>query len=135
MTLIMGFYGSSRLELGPNCSRLITSNPLFVQSIQVSISHFLARLTNTNFQRLWLESRSRQNPGRFYTASLNHLRWTWRPLGTKRIARPCPQIFTGQDISSLVFFRRLNCKSNNCLLQEWMYFLNKGSTIRVQYTI
>ena len=74
---------------------------------------------------------------RFYTASLNHLRWMWRPLGTRHIAHPCPQIFIGQDISSLLFFffRRLNCKSNNRLLQEWMYFLNKGSTIRVQYTI
>ncbi|XVF19865.1 hypothetical protein REPUB_Repub11eG0147800 [Reevesia pubescens] len=35
MTLILGYYGSVTLHLGPNCSRLIQSNSLFVQSIQV----------------------------------------------------------------------------------------------------
>ncbi|KAL5580743.1 hypothetical protein UlMin_013185 [Ulmus minor] len=35
MTLILGFYGSSNLLLGPNCSRLIRTNPFFVRSIQV----------------------------------------------------------------------------------------------------
>ncbi|GAB2214800.1 hypothetical protein Droror1_Dr00019164 [Drosera rotundifolia] len=34
MTLILGFYGSDELQLGPNCSRLITTNPIFVQSIK-----------------------------------------------------------------------------------------------------
>ncbi|GMH12222.1 hypothetical protein Nepgr_014063 [Nepenthes gracilis] len=34
MTLILGFYGSVNLQLGPNCSLLITENPLFVQSIE-----------------------------------------------------------------------------------------------------
>ncbi|KAM4095369.1 hypothetical protein ACJW30_08G024400 [Castanea mollissima] len=33
MTLIFGFYGSVNLQLGPNCSRLIQTNPFFVQSI------------------------------------------------------------------------------------------------------
>ncbi|KAA8543732.1 hypothetical protein F0562_022091 [Nyssa sinensis] len=35
MTLILGFYGSENLPLGPNCSRLIKANPFFVQSIKV----------------------------------------------------------------------------------------------------
>lgn len=35
MTLILGLYGSINLELGPNCSRLIQTNPIFVQSIKV----------------------------------------------------------------------------------------------------
>ncbi|CAN6692979.1 unnamed protein product [Malus baccata var. baccata] len=35
MTLILGFYGSGNLQLGPNCSRLIQTNPFFVQSIKV----------------------------------------------------------------------------------------------------
>ncbi|KAF8010610.1 hypothetical protein BT93_J1297 [Corymbia citriodora subsp. variegata] len=35
MTLILGLYGSINLQLGPNCSRLIQTNPLFVQSIKV----------------------------------------------------------------------------------------------------
>ncbi|GMH11161.1 hypothetical protein Nepgr_013002 [Nepenthes gracilis] len=34
VTLILGFYGSVSLQLGPNCSRLITANPIFVQSIK-----------------------------------------------------------------------------------------------------
>ncbi|KAL8154096.1 hypothetical protein V2J09_011856 [Rumex salicifolius] len=33
MTLILGFYGSYSMQLGPNCSQLITANELFVQSI------------------------------------------------------------------------------------------------------
>ncbi|XP_050141454.1 E3 ubiquitin-protein ligase APD2-like isoform X2 [Malus sylvestris] len=34
MTMILGFYGSGNLQLGPNCSRLIQTNPFFVQSIK-----------------------------------------------------------------------------------------------------
>ncbi|GMY10591.1 E3 ubiquitin-protein ligase APD2-like isoform X2 [Fagus crenata] len=33
MTLIFGFYGSVNLQMGPNCSRLIQTNPFLVQSI------------------------------------------------------------------------------------------------------
>ncbi|XP_058071455.1 E3 ubiquitin-protein ligase APD2-like isoform X3 [Magnolia sinica] len=35
MTLILGFYGSVNLQLGPNCSRLLQANSLFVQDIKV----------------------------------------------------------------------------------------------------
>ncbi|KAK9920421.1 hypothetical protein M0R45_028976 [Rubus argutus] len=35
MTLILGVYGSSTLELGPNTSMLLQPNPIFVQSIKV----------------------------------------------------------------------------------------------------
>ncbi|KAH7836637.1 hypothetical protein Vadar_003789 [Vaccinium darrowii] len=34
MTVILGYYGSEELPLGPNCSRLVQANPFFVQSIQ-----------------------------------------------------------------------------------------------------
>ncbi|PKI49882.1 hypothetical protein CRG98_029720 [Punica granatum] len=34
MTLILGFYGSVNLQLGPNSSRLIQTNPFFVQYIK-----------------------------------------------------------------------------------------------------
>lgn len=34
--MILGFYGSSNIELGPNSSRLLDANPFFVQSIKVS---------------------------------------------------------------------------------------------------
>ncbi|KAL7264295.1 hypothetical protein ACSBR1_002282 [Camellia fascicularis] len=34
MTVILGFYGSVNLPLGPNCSCLIQVNPIFVQSIK-----------------------------------------------------------------------------------------------------
>ncbi|KAL7248548.1 hypothetical protein ACSBR2_003310 [Camellia fascicularis] len=35
MTLILGVYGAVNLQLGSNCSLLITPNPLFVESIKV----------------------------------------------------------------------------------------------------
>ncbi|XP_077214450.1 E3 ubiquitin-protein ligase APD2-like isoform X2 [Tasmannia lanceolata] len=35
MTLILGFYGSSNLQLGPNCSKLLQANSFFVQEIKV----------------------------------------------------------------------------------------------------
>ncbi|KAL6967679.1 hypothetical protein U1Q18_033485 [Sarracenia purpurea var. burkii] len=35
MTVILGFYGSVSLPLGPNCSRLIQANPFFVRSIKM----------------------------------------------------------------------------------------------------
>jgi hypothetical protein len=35
LTIILGYYGSVSLELGPNCSRLVQPNPLFVQSLKV----------------------------------------------------------------------------------------------------
>lgn len=35
MTLILGVYGSARLQLGPNCSFLLQPNPIFVQYIKV----------------------------------------------------------------------------------------------------
>ncbi|CAB4315165.1 unnamed protein product [Prunus armeniaca] len=35
MTLILGVYGSSSLELGPNSSILLQPNPIFVQSVKV----------------------------------------------------------------------------------------------------
>lgn len=38
MILILGYYGSMTLQLGPNCSRLIQPNSLFVQSIKVNIA-------------------------------------------------------------------------------------------------
>ncbi|KAI8523573.1 hypothetical protein RHMOL_Rhmol13G0084500 [Rhododendron molle] len=34
MTVILGYYGSEELPLGPNCSRLMQANPFFVQSIK-----------------------------------------------------------------------------------------------------
>lgn len=34
VTLIFGFYGSVNTHLGPNCSRLLKTNPFFVQSIR-----------------------------------------------------------------------------------------------------
>jgi len=38
MALILGFYGSFDLVLGPHCSRLLQANSLFVQDIKVTIS-------------------------------------------------------------------------------------------------
>lgn len=43
MTLILGFYGSSNLVLGPNSSRILRANSWFVQDIQVG-RHQILRL-------------------------------------------------------------------------------------------
>ena len=37
MTLILGVYGSNEIMLGPNASRLIQANSIFVQDIKASI--------------------------------------------------------------------------------------------------
>lgn len=39
MTVILGFYGPSTIQFGPNSSLLIKANPFFVQSIQVKEMH------------------------------------------------------------------------------------------------
>ncbi|KAL3518062.1 hypothetical protein ACH5RR_020651 [Cinchona calisaya] len=39
LTVILGFYGSSKIELGPYSSRLLVANPFFVQSIKVKELH------------------------------------------------------------------------------------------------
>lgn len=41
LTIILGYYGSVSLELGPNCSRLVQPNPLFVQSLKVIFFFFV----------------------------------------------------------------------------------------------
>lgn len=38
MTLILGVYGSSSLELGPNSSILLQPSPIFVQSVKVILA-------------------------------------------------------------------------------------------------
>ena len=35
MALILGFYGSANVQLGPHCSRLVKANSFFVQTIKV----------------------------------------------------------------------------------------------------
>lgn len=35
MALILGFYGSANVQLGPNCSRLVEANSFFVQTLKV----------------------------------------------------------------------------------------------------
>ncbi|XP_027090147.1 E3 ubiquitin-protein ligase APD2 [Coffea arabica] len=39
LAVILGFYGPSNIELGPNSSRLLDANPFFVQSIKVKELH------------------------------------------------------------------------------------------------
>lgn len=41
MTLILGFYGSSTIQLEPNSSRLVKVNAFFVQAIQVGFEFLL----------------------------------------------------------------------------------------------
>lgn len=53
MTLILGFYGSANLVLGPNSSRILNANSLFVQDIKVR-SFLLITLKFTRANHLLL---------------------------------------------------------------------------------
>ncbi|XP_009397538.2 E3 ubiquitin-protein ligase APD2 isoform X2 [Musa acuminata AAA Group] len=74
MTLILGFYGSSNLVLGPNSSRILRANSWFVQDIQVKAEEGL-RLVPTLYGFLepppldvlttWSENRNVSMPSNF----------------------------------------------------------------------
>jgi hypothetical protein len=130
MTLIFGFYGSVNTHLGPNCSRLIPTNPFFVQSIKVIrfffgdetkiicssyYSHlvfFLILLPQllctdlilfANRLRKWMS----QNLGQCYMGFINLLPWILRSPGLKHIMhlyRP----LSARHISHYLYFIFLN---------------------------
>ncbi|KAL9263783.1 E3 ubiquitin-protein ligase APD2-like protein [Drosera capensis] len=66
MTLILGFYGSEELQLGPSCSRLVVTNRLFVQSIKGQVEDQVSGLMLYGFRGIppldvettWTESHS-----------------------------------------------------------------------------
>ncbi|EEF36766.1 ubiquitin-protein ligase, putative [Ricinus communis] len=93
MTLILGFYGSVNLELGPNCSYLIKTNPLFVQSIKVEEVD---------------EPKHGPMLYGFHKPPPMDVETTWTETH-KALILPH--------------------------LQEWAYFLNKGSKVAIFYTI
>ncbi|KAF8394921.1 hypothetical protein HHK36_018860 [Tetracentron sinense] len=124
MTLILGFYGSVDLRLGPNCSRLLQANSLFVQYLKVQ------EVTDPN-------------PGPilygFYKPPPLDVETTWSETHNVSIpanvhkARPFPtncSLFFAQSVSfialHIVFFKVAN---------EWIYFLNVGSQVEITYSV
>ncbi|KAK4792495.1 hypothetical protein SAY86_022930 [Trapa natans] len=94
MALIMGFYGSANLQLGPNSSQLIQTNPFFVQYVKV-------------------EELDDSKPGPMLYGFHQH-----------------PQLDVKKTWSeSRVAFVPANFH------QEWIYFLNKGSMVEIEYSI
>ncbi|PQM37919.1 uncharacterized protein Pyn_35725 [Prunus yedoensis var. nudiflora] len=78
MTLILGVYGSSSLELGPNSSILLQPNPIFVQSVKV-------------------EELNISSPVLYYMVSIILLLLILRQLGQKRILSPFQLILIRQE--------------------------------------
>nr|XP_009397538.1 PREDICTED: uncharacterized protein LOC103982352 isoform X2 [Musa acuminata subsp. malaccensis] len=82
MTLILGFYGSSNLVLGPNSSRILRANSWFVQDIQVKAEEGL-RLFPTLYGFLepppldvlttWSENRNVSMPSNFHQEWIYYL--------------------------------------------------------------
>ncbi|GAB2234948.1 hypothetical protein Droror1_Dr00004221 [Drosera rotundifolia] len=74
MTLILGFYGSEELQLGPSCSRLVVTNQLFVQSIkgqledQVSgpMLYGFRGIPPLDVETTWTESHSVSVPANYH---------------------------------------------------------------------
>ncbi|KAI4385957.1 hypothetical protein MLD38_003941 [Melastoma candidum] len=82
MTLIFGFYGSVDLELGPSCSRLIQTNPLFVQSIKVwyiddskkgPILYGFSKHPTPEVESIWNETHSQYIPVNFHKEWIHFL--------------------------------------------------------------
>ncbi|KAI8004688.1 hypothetical protein LOK49_LG08G00689 [Camellia lanceoleosa] len=78
MTLILGVYGAINLQLGSNCSLLITPNPLFVESIKVEqldeanngpILYGFYKEPPRDVVTTWSETQSTYIPAHLYKAS------------------------------------------------------------------
>ncbi|THU74781.1 hypothetical protein C4D60_Mb04t37040 [Musa balbisiana] len=80
MTLILGFYGSSNLVLGPNSSRILRANSWFVQDIQVKAEEELRHVPTLygfleppplDVLTTWSENRNVSMPSNFHQARLD----------------------------------------------------------------
>lgn len=158
MTVILGYYGSEELPLGPNCSRLMQANPFFVQSIKViccllvyselSIrSPFCYRIGlmfvfEPGTRNRWVKTRANaiwilRNPSSRCWDCL-----VWNPQGIYTIEPP-----QGKD-SQTPYFHFASCLGLLIrwiwmtvwsiifrALQEWEYFLNQGSKVDISYSV
>ncbi|KAF9665607.1 hypothetical protein SADUNF_Sadunf16G0140600 [Salix dunnii] len=108
LTIILGYYGSVSLELGPNCSRLVQPNPLFVQSLNAGelgkpkpgpILYGFHKPPPLDVEIIWTQEHDAAVPKDFHKANLS--------------------LF-------LYFFYKPS---------EWVLFLNKGSKVDISYSI
>ncbi|KAB5520400.1 hypothetical protein DKX38_024719 [Salix brachista] len=108
LTIILGYYGSVSLELGPNCSRLVQPNPLFVQSLNAG-------------------ELGKPKPGPilygFHKPPPLDVEITW----TQEHDAAVPKDLHKANLSLLLsFFYKPS---------EWVLFLNKGSKVDISYSI
>ncbi|KAG5515109.1 hypothetical protein RHGRI_036222 [Rhododendron griersonianum] len=107
MTVILGYYGSEELPLGPNCSRLMQANPFFVQSIKAQeideskhgpMLYGFYETPPLDVEIAWSETHKASIQSNYHKAKIPKL-----------------PIFT--------------------LLLEWEYFLNQGSKVDISYSV
>ncbi|KAI8523571.1 hypothetical protein RHMOL_Rhmol13G0084500 [Rhododendron molle] len=107
MTVILGYYGSEELPLGPNCSRLMQANPFFVQSIKAQEID---------------ESKHGSMLYGFYETPPLDVEIAWSETHKASIQSN----YHKAKIPKLPFFT---------LLLEWEYFLNQGSKVDISYSV
>ncbi|MQL83864.1 hypothetical protein Taro_016367 [Colocasia esculenta] len=81
MTLILGFYGSVNIVLGPNSSRLLNANSYFVQDIKLqletdrpgSLLYGFSNRPPLDIRSMWSESHNASIPANFHKAWVYYL--------------------------------------------------------------
>lgn len=153
MTVILGYYGSEELPLGPNCSRLVQANPFFVQSIQVvcrllvySELDFTALYSCLYLNQAQGIDESKNGPmlyGFHETPPLD-VEITWSETHKAFIQSNYheaknPELPIFKLLLPNVLLIRciwmILCTQFILALQEWEYFLNTGSSIDISYSV
>ncbi|KAL9260174.1 E3 ubiquitin-protein ligase APD2-like protein [Drosera capensis] len=127
MTLILGFYGSEELQLGPSCSRLVVTNQLFVQSIKGQLEEQVSGPMLYGFREIppldvvttWMESHSVSVLANYHQASES-------PVFSLIL-----MIFMLLGID----MEMTECQEECAMLQEWEYYLNTGSYVDISYDV
>ncbi|CAK7331214.1 unnamed protein product [Dovyalis caffra] len=108
-TMILGYYGSKNVELGPNCSRLVEPSPFLIQSLKAEelgepkpgpILYGFYKPPPLDVEIIWTQKHNAFVPMDFHKANLSLL---------------------------LSFFYKT--------FQEWVLFLNKGSKVDISYSV
>ncbi|CAN6559385.1 unnamed protein product [Malus baccata var. baccata] len=115
MTMILGFYGSDNLQLGPNCSRLIQTNPFFVQSIKV-----INRISSCNscLVKNWCAVK---------------LIWSIKQQAQEHDEQKLGPVLYGFNKPPPLDVEIAWTETQHTL--AWIYFLNKGSGLDITYRV
>lgn len=126
MIMILGFYGSVNLLLGPNSSRLVKTNTLFVQSIKVffpfpALSYWAAARAPVKQSHFGFWNRCSswisQNLGQCYMNFTKVHPWMLKLLGLKHTTQLCLLIFRRQIF--LFFLSLFPRFALQCYVNSW----------------